>query len=344
MQVSVLTLSLLLSNVAGFVTNKSPYRLQPVHENFFLDIAEDPAINTPRQIFGEVAYKNFVKESNPNGLLARQYNIVERVRELKLLKLTAESGLLEELESKGLSLSKLEKLLPLADDLGVLPLVAKNKELLLSIAPLIIEPAPALIPIIVSLLKTGPGLFLSSGFALSALGAYELSDPLLGVPLLLTGFPLAVVGLVLNAVTGLLAGDVPTVKASVATSSPAAAKSSPTQTKTVSFTRPVAKKRAVVAAKPVAAASKPVIAKKAAVTKVVPKTAAPIAKKAAVVVAKAAPVASKSAPVAAKAAPKAAAPAPKAAPKPAPKSAPKLATKTTSANQNGKRKTVKINR
>ena len=70
MQVSAVILSLLLSNVAGFVTNKSPYRLQPVHENFFLDIAEDPAVNTPQQIFGEVAYKNFVAKNNPNGLPA----------------------------------------------------------------------------------------------------------------------------------------------------------------------------------------------------------------------------------------------------------------------------------
>ena len=272
MQVSAVILSLLLSNVAGFVTNKSPYRLQPVHENFFLDIAEDPAVNTPQQIFGEVAYKNFVAKNNPNGLLARQYNIVERVRELKLLKLTAESGLLETLESKGLSLSKLEKLLPLADDLGVLPLVSKNKDLLLSIAPLIIEPAPALIPVVVSLLKTGPGLFLGSGIALSALGAYELSDPLLGVPLLLTGFPLAVVGVVLNAAIGFLGGDVPTVKASFAASvdSPRA-----------SSNRPVAQKRPVVAAKSVVAASRPVIATKSAAPKVAVKTSAPVAAKAA---------------------------------------------------------------
>jgi len=42
-------------------------RVKPVNENFFLDIAEDPSENTPKEIFGEVAYKSFVESYNSKG-------------------------------------------------------------------------------------------------------------------------------------------------------------------------------------------------------------------------------------------------------------------------------------
>jgi hypothetical protein len=44
---------------------------------------------------------------------------------------------LEALEAKGLTLSEVEKLLPLADELNLLPLAVANKDLLLSLAPLV---------------------------------------------------------------------------------------------------------------------------------------------------------------------------------------------------------------
>ena len=177
-------------------------RLAPLNENFGLDIGEDPYENTPRSLLGEANYRNFVAEYDPNALLngGKQYNIVERIRELKLLKVTAESGLLEALEKKGLTLSGVEKLLPIIDDFGLLPLVSKNKELLLAVAPLLIEPAPALLPLLASIVRTPPSTFLYSGLALIGAGGYEVFDNalLLGAPLILLGLPLTVLGGVLG--------------------------------------------------------------------------------------------------------------------------------------------------
>ena len=243
---NILLVVAFLSQTFAFVNNQAkPYRLAPVHENFFFDVAEDPAINTPRQIFGEVKYKSFVESYNPNGLIVggSRYNIIERLRALKLLKLTAESGLLETLEAKGLTLSKLEALLPLADNLGLLPLLTQNKDTVLSVAPLIIEPAPVLLPLVVSLLKTSPITFIGPGLALLGLGVFEATDNLLlGAPLVLAGFPLVATGGVLSAVSAFLAGPAPTFAASAASVS-----SSPTP---VSRNRPVAKARPAVRAAP----------------------------------------------------------------------------------------------
>lgn len=192
------------------ITTRAP-RVKPVHENFFLDIAEDPAINTPKQILGEVAYKGFVEQYNPKALIVGKYDIIERVRELKLLSLTADSGLLEALEQKGLTLSQVEKLLPLVDNLGVLPLALKNKDLLISLAPLLIEPAPLLLPLVASVIKTPANSFLLPGAALISIGGIEaVSDhALLGVPLVLLGLPLFVLGSLLN---GAISIPIPTEK------------------------------------------------------------------------------------------------------------------------------------
>ena len=162
--------------------------------------AENPEENTPREIFGEVAYKTFVAETVPDGLMVRQYNIIERVRELKLLKLTAESGLLEALEAKGLTLSQVEKLLPVADNLGLLNLAVKNKNLLLSAAPLLIEPAPLLLPVVANVIKTPASVFSTLGFALLGAGGFEFfeSNGFLGVLLVLLATPAVVLGSVLN--------------------------------------------------------------------------------------------------------------------------------------------------
>mmetsp|Transcript_13931 Transcript_13931/g.12633 ORF Transcript_13931/g.12633 Transcript_13931/m.12633 type:complete len:257 (-) Transcript_13931:61-831(-) len=201
--VFVILLICTITKVNCFVSlssNRLP-RVKPVNENFFLDIAEDPAVNTPKEIFGEVSYKTFVEKYDPEALLVggKKYNIIERVRALKLLSLTAESGLLEALEEKGLTLSQAEKLLPLVDELGLLPLLAKNKELVLAVAPLIIEPAPALLPIVVSVLKTPASSFTYTGLTFATVGTYELFDnALLGAPLLLLGLPLFVLGSVLS--------------------------------------------------------------------------------------------------------------------------------------------------
>jgi hypothetical protein len=148
--------------------------------------------------------------------------VIERVRELKLLKFTAESGLLEALEAKGLTLSKVEKLLPLVDNLGLLPLLVKNKNLVLSIAPLAIEPATALLPILVGLLRN-PSSVLLPGAGLVALGGFAtVSDSgLIGIPLVLLGAPLIALGSILGGEI-----SVPAVSASIETSAPASSRPS----------------------------------------------------------------------------------------------------------------------
>jgi hypothetical protein len=111
---------------------------------------------------------------------------------------------LEALEARGLTLSKLEKLLPLVDNLGLLPLLVKNQKLVLLVAPLLIEPATALLPAVVSLVRASPSTFQTPGFALLAAGGYETvaNNGLIGVPLALLGAPLVVFGTVLGSVFG----------------------------------------------------------------------------------------------------------------------------------------------
>ena len=153
-----------------------------------------------------------------------------------------------------MTLSQLEKLLPVVDNLGLLPLVAKNKELLLGLAPLIIEPAPLLLPLVVSILKTPASNFLFPGYALLAGSAYELinQNVLLAVPLILLGLPLSALGTILGSTLTL--PEVPTGPVSagptVSTSDPFAG------------SRPVAKARKVAAPAPEAAAPKAVAAPK----------------------------------------------------------------------------------
>lgn len=175
-------------------------RVKPLNENFGLKIAEDPVVNTDRTILGEVAYKSFVESYDPKALLIGKYDIVERIRELKLLSLTVDSGLLDALADRGLTLSQVEKLLPLVDDLGLLPLLVKNKDLIVSLAPLIIEPAPVLLPVVKSVISTPPSTFLFTGLTIVTLGGFEAitDNVFLGAPLALLGLPLAVLGVVLS--------------------------------------------------------------------------------------------------------------------------------------------------
>jgi len=269
--------------VSAFVSNANRARslqprVKPVHENFFLDIAGDPKASTPAELYGEVAYKSFVAKNNPDGLLVAEYKIIDRARQLKLLSLVAESGLIEALEAKGLTLSRLEKLLPLADQLNLLPLALKNKDLVLSLAPLIIEPAPVLLPLVTKLLKVSPSTFLFPGLALSAFGAFETFEGnLVGILAILLGLPAIAIGSVLNALDfGAIAASAPSASSvlSKAPSAPVPA--------SASSTRPVvvaAKKTAAPAVAAPAKVSVPVVvaAKKEVVSKpaAAPKVAAP---------------------------------------------------------------------
>ena len=134
--------------------------------------------------------------------MVKKYNIIARTRETKLLTVLAESGLIEALEGKGLTLSKFEKLLPIVDDLNLLELVVKNKDLIVKLAPLLIEPAPALLPVAKSVLKTSPSTFSSVGIGLLGAGLFEgINDNfLLGFLGLALGLPLTAIGALLNAI------------------------------------------------------------------------------------------------------------------------------------------------
>ena len=142
---------------------------------------------------------------NVNILTVQQYNVVRRVRELELLKATADNGILSKLEAQGLDLETVESLLPLAEELGLLSLAGNNQQLLVNlVAPLLVEGAPFLLPVVAGALQVGPPAFFlaAAGFggleAILAVNDVEL--PLIGLP------AAAVLGLLLVPLTVVSAG------------------------------------------------------------------------------------------------------------------------------------------
>lgn len=116
-----------------------------------------------------------------------QYNVVGRVRELGLLEATADAGILSKLEANGIDLAKLEELLPAIEDLGLLEFAGSNQQFLVNlVAPLLIEPAPILLPGVAALLAAGPSAFFAVAFASGGLELALLSSnaelPLVGLP------------------------------------------------------------------------------------------------------------------------------------------------------------------
>ena len=116
-----------------------------------------------------------------------QYNVIRRVRELDLLQATIDAGVLSKLEKNGLDLATLEKLLPLAEELGLLSLAANNQQLLVNlVAPLLVEGAPFLLPVVAGALEVGPPAFYlaAAGFGgiEAALIANEVEVPFVGLP------------------------------------------------------------------------------------------------------------------------------------------------------------------
>eukprot|EP00978_Attheya_sp_CCMP212_P008941 scaffold21101_cov56-Attheya_sp.AAC.1 len=158
-----------------------------VQENFGFDFAEDSYENTPDFLLGEANYKQWVSKIEPNSFLNRQYNVVRRVRELNLLQLTADYEILSLLEKNGVDLALLEDLLPVAEEFGLLSLVANNQQLLINgLAPLAIEGAPILLPIVAGALDKGPSAFYGAAAACASLELYLVANnvevPLLGLP------------------------------------------------------------------------------------------------------------------------------------------------------------------
>ena len=117
------------------------------------------------------------------------------MRELGLLEKTAELGILSKLERQGLTLQKAEQLLPLLEDLGLLGLVANNQQLLINgVAPLAVEGAPLLLPLVAGALGVG-----APAFYLAAAGAAGLDAFLFA-----SGAEIPFLGLSAGAVAGVL--------------------------------------------------------------------------------------------------------------------------------------------
>jgi len=178
-KLAALTCDLLAGSATAFAPSSSVVSksrsaaIDPLYENFGFSFAEDQAENTPDVILGEANYKQWVGENIDNSFLNRQYNVLRRVRELDLIGKTVELGLLTKLENLGLDLEKAEELLPVLEEAGVLTLVGNNQQLLVNlVAPLLIEPAPILLPAVAGLLDKGPSAFYALAAASAGLEAY----------------------------------------------------------------------------------------------------------------------------------------------------------------------------
>ena len=104
-----------------------------------------------------------------------------------MLKTTVDNGILSKLEANGVDLVTIEKLLPLAEEYGLLSLAGNNQQLVINLAaPLLIEPAPILIPVIAGALKAGPNAFFAAAAAFGGLEVLLLANdveiPLIGLP------------------------------------------------------------------------------------------------------------------------------------------------------------------
>lgn len=176
-----------------------------VKESFGFDFAEDQQENTNPAIFGEERYKQYVGTITDNSFLNRQYNILGRVRELDLLGKTADAKILSRLEKNGVDLAALEGALPLLDDLGVLGVAANSQQLLINgVAPLLVETAPIIIPVIGGALETGPLAFFAAAAVTGGLEFYFVSQ---GVEIPFVGLQCGVfLGLLLIPLTVLFAG------------------------------------------------------------------------------------------------------------------------------------------
>jgi len=177
---------------AGGLSGRQSMRL---HESFGLGVGEDTYENQPDLLKGEAEYKQYVNRIREDNMLNRKYNVIRRVRELDLLQATIDAGILSKLEKNGLDLAKVEELLPLAEKFGLLSLAANNQQLLINgVAPLLVEGAPLLLPLIAGALEVGPAAFFLGA---AVFGGLEVS-------LITSGAEVPFVGLPASAVLGLL--------------------------------------------------------------------------------------------------------------------------------------------
>jgi hypothetical protein len=114
---------------------------------------------------------------------------------LDLLGATVDNGILSKLEKNGLDLATIEKLLPAIEEAGLLGVVANNQQLLVNgLAPVVVEGAPLLLPLVAGALEAGPSAFYLASVAALATEGY----------LVVSGAELPLVGLPAGAVAGLV--------------------------------------------------------------------------------------------------------------------------------------------
>merc|ERR1712087_613002 len=173
-------------------------RVQPtpsstqLYEDFGLGLGEITYENQPDLLKGEQEYKQYVNRINEDNMLNKKYNVIQRVRELDLLQATIDAGILSKLEKNGLDLATVEKLLPLAEEYGLLSLVANNQQLLVNgVAPLLVEGAPFLLPVVAGALEAGPSAFYLAAAVSGGLEVFfiagDVEVPLIGLPASLVG-------------------------------------------------------------------------------------------------------------------------------------------------------------
>jgi hypothetical protein len=151
----------------------------------------------------------YIFTHNPSFFLIpkqQQYNIIRRVRELDLLQTTVDSGLLSSLEAQGVDLVTIEKLLPIAEELGLLSVAANNQQLIVNLAAFfLVEGAPFLLPPIAGAVKVGPVAFYGASAALIGLDAFLLVNnvniPFVGLS---AGFYLGLLLIPLAGVSGIV--------------------------------------------------------------------------------------------------------------------------------------------
>jgi len=201
-------LAITASVAIGFTPSVSRVQKLPsstqLYEDFGLGLGEPTYENQPDLLKGEQEYKQYINRINEKNMLNRKYNVVQRVRELDLLQATIDNGILSKLEANGLDLETVESLLPLAEKLGLLSLAGNNQQLLVNgVAPLLVEGAPLLLPVVAAALEIGPIAFFGGAAALAgadfALVANNVEIPFVGLS---AGFYL---GLLLVPLAGVLA-------------------------------------------------------------------------------------------------------------------------------------------
>eukprot|EP00535_Pseudo-nitzschia_heimii_P006052 CAMPEP_0197182778 /NCGR_PEP_ID=MMETSP1423-20130617/6767_1 /TAXON_ID=476441 /ORGANISM="Pseudo-nitzschia heimii, Strain UNC1101" /LENGTH=224 /DNA_ID=CAMNT_0042633259 /DNA_START=87 /DNA_END=761 /DNA_ORIENTATION=- len=175
------TLAMTASVVVAFTPTVSRVQKTPsttqLYEDFGLGLGEPTYENQPDLLKGEQEYKQYANRINENNMLNRKYNVVQRVRELDLLQKTVDSGILTKLEGQGLDLATVEKLLPLADKTGLLSLAGNNQQLLVNgVAPLLVEGAPLILPVLALAVEIGPIAFFGGAAALAGLDFFLVAN------------------------------------------------------------------------------------------------------------------------------------------------------------------------